>query len=197
MCHVHKHLSETSAKTLKVLLTIFNLIVTFSNIACIIYFSVQLNHDLETSYIIEYKREVCIPVMSNVIPFKCDQSFPRWLPVWIDVQNRTMVMNPFSSKATKESAMTETGEIELMSRQPCMCRSSLIEIEVPTDCQMWETCILNTMFIEYLQRDYYVHFRTNVSFIVSSAVSTILSLITLPLSIRLYKESGSTYIELK
>ena len=97
----------------------------------------------------------------------------------------------------KDSAIAEESEIELMSRQACMCRSSSGNIEVPTDCQMWETCIFNIMLIDYLQRDYQVHFRTNVSFIVSSAVAVILSLITLPMSIRLYKETGSTYIELK
>lgn len=196
MCRFKK-LSERTSHILKILLTIFNFIVLLSNIACVIYFSVQLNHDLQNSYIIEYKRETCIPVSSEVISFKCGTSSNKWVPIWTDERNRTMIMDPFGIKAVKSSAVAEMQEIDLMSRQQCMCRSNSVSIKIPSDCQIWDICIFNTMLIEYLQRDFDVHYRTNVSFIVSSLVSTILSIVTLPLSVRLYKQSGSTYIELK
>lgn len=193
MCRCKK-LSEKTSRILKILLTFCNFAVLLSNIACVIYFSVQLNHDLQNKYIIEYKRETCIPVNSEIISFKCG-TFEKWVPIWKDEKNRTIVMEPFGIKSTKSSAVAEIQEINLMSNQPCMCRPYLIEI--PSDCQIWDICIFNTMLIEYLQRDFDLHYRTNISFIVSSLISTILSLITLPLSVRLYKQSGSTYIELK
>ena len=197
MCNFQKHLSERNIKVLKVLLTVFNLAVLFSNIGCIIYFSAQMYHDSSSSYIIEYKRETCIPVFSEVISIPCESSWDKWIPIWKDQKNRTMVISPFSSKTVRLSAIVEMGEIALMSEQPCMCRSNSVSIKIPSDCQLWDVCIFNTMFVEYLQRDYYLHYRTSISFIVSSGVSAVLSIITLPLSIRLYKESGSTYIELK
>lgn len=195
MCFSGKHLTEKQSKILKITVFIFNVLVLMSNLSCIVYFSYQLNESLERSYIAEYREDTCIPVSSDVIRFSCDSATNIWLPVWTDVKNRTVVYDPFSSKYLKSSAYAELKEIELRSTQPCMCRTT--PVEVISDCQAWETCMLNTVFINYLQRDYSLHFQTNLSFIISSAISSLLSIITMPMSIRLYRETKSVYIELK
>jgi hypothetical protein len=173
-----------------------NGVIFMSNVGCAIYFSIQIHHDRELGYIADYRPDLCIPVKSEIISVRCGP-VSKWLPVWIDVKNRTIVMNPFSVKSSKFSATIETEEIQIMSNQTCMCRSELQPVRLFDDCQVWETCILNIMMIDYFQRDYFSHYRTNLSFIITSIFAVVLAIITLPFSIRLYKESSSTYIELK
>lgn len=167
-----------------------------SNIGCVIYFGIRLNGDIERGYIAEYKLDVCNPIAAFITPLICDAGKSGWLPTWKDSLNRTMVIDPFSTKSTRLNAIAETKEVELFSNHTCMCRSKDSLSVSPSNCQTWETCILNVRMIDYFQRDYTTHFKTNLSFVVTSSLSIILTLSTLPMSIRLFKSTGSTYVEL-
>lgn len=187
----------SATKNCLIALDIINLIFSISTL---IYFSIQLNANLEYRYVLDYGETTCFPVAGRTREIQsCDET--KWIMVWTDGVGRQIVENPFSLRDTRAQAIADRDETKLAINRTCMCRtftrvSNDSIISANDNCQVWETCIFNTDFVKYMQRYTNRYYITNVSFVVGSSISILLSLIGIPISIYSLRNKKYEYTDI-
>lgn len=194
---MHKQAANCISRAKNCLLVLDMINVIFSTFT-LIYFSVQLHLNLEYRYVLEYKESACYPVNGRTREIQsCDQT--KWIMVWTDSSGRQIVENPFSMRDTRSQAISDRDDTKLFVNRTCMCRSGMASlnsshsITVDANCQVWEACIFNSDFVKYMQRYTNRYFVTNVSFVVGSSISILLSLIGIPLGLYTMRHKSKEY----
>jgi hypothetical protein len=192
---------------IKPYLTIRNVGFVFSgfsiigSIVTIAYFSVALYRLNSYSYIYDYKEENCVPVFGYTYNFSCGDNV-KWISAFNSPNNtaiRIIVENPFSVRNNEQQALNDIGRIDLNFNYVCYCRqkSKIRGIQI-LGCSVWADCIIDSDFIDYIQRDNSIYYFTFISFMVSSLATMIFSIISILIAIHEIKAiNTSSYTELK
>ncbi len=197
------------AKRYLLLLTVIQF---FSAMATLIYFAVQINNNHSYhQFISQYQEQKCTPVSSYIQQLSnCPDGktgaineTDGWIMTWRDEAGRIIVEDPFEAKNILSDALDDRNDVQLFLPRRCVCRSPshtndsyMSENYVGRNCEVWETCILNVNFFQYLQLSDRAYFLTNISFIVGSGITMIFSFVTTILTLQLLGKSARSYNQL-
>jgi len=183
----------------------FSVISIISAIVTIVYFSVALSRLNEYSYIYDYKKQSCGPTSGFAYEFTCDDK-QKWISMFNDSSNRIIIENPFSVRNTRVEAINDRGRIDMGFNYTCYCRSynNLLGNKVRgiqiQGCSIWGDCIIDSDFVDYIQRDNSIYYVTFVSFLASSVVTVVFSIVSIIITIHEVKAkiiNSALYTELK
>jgi hypothetical protein len=180
---------------------IFSCFSLISSIVTIIYFSTALYRLTAYSYVYDYKEEICVPIIGYTYQFNCGNN-QKWISSFNDSSNRILVENPFSVRNNIQQALNDIGRIEINFNYTCYCRDKnkifkIIGIQV-FGCSIWTDCIIDSDFVDYIQRDNSIYYFTFISFLLSSLVTVIFSIVSILITIHEIKAKKSiSYTELK
>lgn len=186
----------------------FSIFTVISSIVTMVYFGEALTHVNEYNYVYDYKPQICTPINGFAYNFSCNDQ-TKWISILNTSiqsdQNQLIVQNPFSFRNTRAEAIADRKSINMNFNYTCYCRSNFgaagqsksINLAVHK-CSLWPDCIIDSEFIHYMQHDNSFYHVTFISFLVSSGLSIIFSILSVIITVfEIRSKKTYSYTELE